>query len=536
MTQSTTTKAILLTSTLIPALMSLTSPGNSGTPDSGERMLLAQQQQEPAEKSDRPDRRRPEGVPGKQPGGRPPQGQAPAKESAPPPPQPPAAQERREPPKGPVQAQPPAPRPDAPPTPRGVQEPPPAKQAPPKAATPPAPPPPAQQTPQPNQAQPPAPSSPAPLAPPAGQGLPRPSQAPAPTQLPAATPAQPGPAQPPAPQGRGQPPAMLGSAPPAAAQQSLPPPTTPGGAIAVQPTGSQGQPLQRVDQLRGERREITEGGRTVIREPDRTIIREGGRTIIRHNEVDRFRVNARDVRSERQGNETVTVIERSDGTRVVTVVDDEGRLVRRSRRGPDGREVVIIDNRHRGPANSQTYYVDLPPPVVRIPRERYILETERASRRDIYEVLIAPPVERIDRRYTLDEIRYSPRVRERMSRVDIDTINFESGSWAIAPDQVDRLSVIAEAVQQAIGQNPAEVFLVEGHTDAVGPDVDNLSLSDRRAETVAVTLSQRFGVPAENLTTQGYGEQYLKVPTDGPERQNRRVTLRRITPLLTGQN
>ena len=28
----------------------------------------------------------------------------------------------------------------------------------------------------------------------------------------------------------------------------------------------------------------------------------------------------------------------------------------------------------------------------------------------------------------------------------------------------------------------------------------------------------------------------LKVPTPGPERANRRVTVRRITPLLTGQN
>jgi outer membrane protein OmpA-like peptidoglycan-associated protein len=78
---------------------------------------------------------------------------------------------------------------------------------------------------------------------------------------------------------------------------------------------------------------------------------------------------------------------------------------------------------------------------------------------------------------------------------------------------VDRLVSIAEAVKQAIGQNPAEIFLVEGHTDAVGSDDDNLSLSDRHAETVAITLTQRFGVPAENLTTQGYGEQYLKVPT-----------------------
>jgi outer membrane protein OmpA-like peptidoglycan-associated protein len=47
-------------------------------------------------------------------------------------------------------------------------------------------------------------------------------------------------------------------------------------------------------------------------------------------------------------------------------------------------------------------------------------------------------------------------------------------------------------------------------------------------------LSDRFQVPAENLSTQGYGKQYLKVPTDAPERQNRRVTVRRITPLLAG--
>ena len=78
--------------------------------------------------------------------------------------------------------------------------------------------------------------------------------------------------------------------------------------------------------------------------------------------------------------------------------------------------------------------------------------------------------------------------------------------------------------------------MIEGHTDAVGSDVDNLSLSDRRAESVAMALTQQFNVPAENLVTQGYGEQYLKVPTQGPERANRRVTVRRITPLLMGQS
>jgi outer membrane protein OmpA-like peptidoglycan-associated protein len=100
---------------------------------------------------------------------------------------------------------------------------------------------------------------------------------------------------------------------------------------------------------------------------------------------------------------------------------------------------------------------------------------------------------------------------------------------------VERLAAIANGLNRAIEQNPREVFLIEGHTDAVGTDIDNLSLSDRRAESVAIVLTQQFGVPAENLSTQGYGEQYLKIPTDGPERANRRVTVRRITPLLTGQ-
>ena len=79
------------------------------------------------------------------------------------------------------------------------------------------------------------------------------------------------------------------------------------------------------------------------------------------------------------------------------------------------------------------------------------------------------------------------------------------------------------------------MFLIEGHTDAVGNDVDNLSLSDHRAESVAVLLTNQFGVPPENLTSQGYGRQFLKVQTPAPERANRRVAVRRITPLLTAQ-
>jgi len=49
---------------------------------------------------------------------------------------------------------------------------------------------------------------------------------------------------------------------------------------------------------------------------------------------------------------------------------------------------------------------------------------------------------------------------------------------------------------------------------------------------VAEVLTEAFEVPPENLITQGYGEQFLKIETQAPERANRLVVVRRITPLL----
>ena len=230
------------------------------------------------------------------------------------------------------------------------------------------------------------------------------------------------------------------------------------------------------------------------------------------------------------------IVRRPDGTEIVTVLDANGNLIRRVRR-EGGREVVLIDNR-RGNRPDRGYFVEdlvrLPPPVIRIPREQYIVDIEDASQDEIFEAFEAPPIERLERPYTLDEVRQSLPLRDRMRRVDLDTITFDFGSWDLPEQQVGAMTGIAEAIKRTLAANPNEIFLVEGHTDAVGSDEDNLSLSDRRAETVATVLTERFAIPAENLTTQGYGEQYLKVNAQGAERQNRRATIRRITPLLQG--
>ena len=303
-------------------------------------------------------------------------------------------------------------------------------------------------------------------------------------------------------------------------------PIAPGAA----PTGP-----RRLDDFRAQRQESDQGGRRVFTEPGRVIVVDpSGQSFIRHDEDERFRFGARDIQTQQVGGETRTVVIRPDGSEIITVVGRDGQLLRRIRRDREGREIIIIDNGFRDPAAAGGFYVDLPPPVIRIPYDRYVVEADVAAPDTIYDTLEAPPVDRIDRRYSLDEIRYSPSVRDLMPSVDLNTITFETGSWDIPPDQAAKLQVIADGLNRAITRNPREVFLIEGHTDAVGNPVDNLSLSDRRAESAAELLTQQFGVPAENLTSQGYGSQYPKEQTDGPSRINRRVTVRRITPLLNG--
>jgi outer membrane protein OmpA-like peptidoglycan-associated protein len=288
------------------------------------------------------------------------------------------------------------------------------------------------------------------------------------------------------------------------------------------------KPTMTIQDLHKDRHETHEGNRTIITEGDRAIVKENNRVIIRHNEAQRFAVGASNVNVEHRGNETTTVIVRPDGDRIINVTDTDGRLLRRVRREKNGHEVVIIDER---PSETRDVFVELPPPVIHIPRDRYIVELDRAQPQTVYEVLDAPPVERIEHRYTIAQVRYSAPLRDRMPRLDLD-VNFDTGSWQLTPDQVGKLSVVAQGLNRAIQRNPREVFLIEGHTDAVGSADDNLSLSDRRAEAVAVALTEQFDVPPENLVTQGYGEQDLKMQTQDASRANRRVSVRRITPLI----
>jgi len=297
------------------------------------------------------------------------------------------------------------------------------------------------------------------------------------------------------------------------------------------------QGARNVEDVRRQRRERVEsGGRRIIEEPDRrVIVRENNRTIIRHDDNDRFRRFDRNARVERRGNEIRTVIVRPNGVRVIVVTDNNGRLLRRIRVLPGGREVILIDNTRRGGPGGVGYFLDVPPPRITIPRERYYVRVDVGRQPDFVAALTAPPLVPIERAYTLDEVRYNPNLVARMPRIVVNTVNFELGSWEVPQSQVAKLEAIANAINAVLKRNPNAVLMVAGHTDATGSDVDNLSLSDRRAEAVAVILTEAFGVPPENLVTQGYGEQQLLVDTPDANAANRRVEIINVTPFLTGQ-
>lgn len=304
---------------------------------------------------------------------------------------------------------------------------------------------------------------------------------------------------------------------------------------------------EKLKDITGQRRERREeGGRTVIEEPgNRRIESKNGRAIIRSNETDRFRGGARDFRVEKgEGGRNRTIITRPNGVQIISIQDENGRLIRRIKRTPNGRERILINNEFRRDGRRFRdrdrdddrggfgFYIELPEPVINISQEEYYVDAEGASEDEIEEALSAPPVDDVEGDYSLDEIRYSDGLRKRLRKVSLSSINFEFGSWDIREEQVVNLREVAEALKRILGRNPDEVFLIAGFTDAVGSDTDNLSLSDRRAESVARVLTDEFGVPPENLVTQGYGEQDPLVLTQEPEIRNRRVEFSRITPFL----
>ena len=163
------------------------------------------------------------------------------------------------------------------------------------------------------------------------------------------------------------------------------------------------------------------------------------------------------------------------------------------------------------------------------PRSVFAAEADDA---EIEDILSAPPRQKIDRRYSVEEVETNPDLRDAVARIEIDTVHFGFGEGFLREEEVANLDRIAEIMEEILAVNPGEVFMIEGHTDAVGSDAANRELSRERAKAVKEALSTYYVIPGENLNTVGFGERYLKIPTAEPEAENRRVSVARITALV----
>ncbi|MGB1450658.1 MAG: OmpA family protein [Marinirhabdus sp.] len=78
-----------------------------------------------------------------------------------------------------------------------------------------------------------------------------------------------------------------------------------------------------------------------------------------------------------------------------------------------------------------------------------------------------------------------------------------------------------------MNEYPNTRFHIEGHTDSVGGDAYNLKLSKERAASVMAYLTTVGGLPADRLTSEGYGESrpVASNKTKAGRQQNRRVEI-----------
>ena len=269
---------------------------------------------------------------------------------------------------------------------------------------------------------------------------------------------------------------------------------------------------------------LNNGDEVVSTSGDRVVVERDGELRVLKNDDTLLRQPGSNLRTETfNDGSTRTTVLREDGSQIVTIRAADGRVLSRTRITPEGEAIVIFDDTQP----EQEIEVSALPKI----------DFNRLQQADAEEDALARALEaelgRSDaQRFSLRQVRDITQVRMLAPEIELTNIRFETGSAAIRPEQARSLAKIGSSITEIIEENLRSVILIEGHTDAVGSAAYNLALSDRRAESVALALTEYFDVPPENLIVQGYGESSLKIPTQDAEPANRRAVVRNITPLL----
>ncbi len=117
-------------------------------------------------------------------------------------------------------------------------------------------------------------------------------------------------------------------------------------------------------------------------------------------------------------------------------------------------------------------------------------------------------------------------VREEATQAVDLSVQFEYDSSVLTEATKQTLSTLAGALSS--DSLSSFNFMIEGHTDASGPDDYNMGLSQRRAQSVVDYLTSQLGVSPSQLSSVGKGEHELLDAANPRSGVNRRVRIRNM--------
>jgi outer membrane protein OmpA-like peptidoglycan-associated protein len=109
---------------------------------------------------------------------------------------------------------------------------------------------------------------------------------------------------------------------------------------------------------------------------------------------------------------------------------------------------------------------------------------------------------------------------ERGIILTLGDVLFATGKADLSPEAMRSVDKLVEFLKKYTNRN----VLIEGHTDSVGSDEFNLTLSQKRADSLKEALTGK-GIEEKRITTVGYGKKYPVASNDttAGKQQNRRV-------------
>ncbi len=155
-------------------------------------------------------------------------------------------------------------------------------------------------------------------------------------------------------------------------------------------------------------------------------------------------------------------------------------------------------------------HMGAPAPLVKVAAAPVILDSDRDGVTDDIDLCPGTPPGT-----PVNEVGCEPK-----KPVVLRGVNFELDSAKLMPESM----AILDKVAKTLIANPKLEVEIAGHTDATGSEAYNLKLSQRRASTVVIYLSQQ-GISSDRLVAKGYGESQPLTTnkTKAGRAENRRV-------------